>query len=395
MGMELLTAIATTSPKSGGTASNTDQNAQGFSALLQKAKPADPLAAAIFNVKTSSDVAAAPEGAINELLDSTIPDEMFMTALPAQVEHHNLPAHQLNNETSQEGHSPQASIAHSVSSTNVAEKDPLASSILASIHMGKSMERPGPASMEASLDSQAMRTVLENASKMINEGSVAASASPTRESVTLEIAYPKVDPSAEYARLRAGEDLSVREAKQGESALRAEIPAIIGQASPPQGSTALSPQGLSAQPPHSVMLQVPVTSQEWGKALSQQLINFSMRGAQEVELHLNPVELGPLSISLKVNELQANAHFVSHSSLVRQALEQAIPQLRETLSEQGIQLGEASVGQQHRQQFAEQGQSGKTVNVSDTRTLPEAEAETDSQTVSYILPGNSQISTYA
>ena len=43
---------------------------------------------------------------------------------------------------------------------------------------------------------------------------------------------------------------------------------------------------------------------------------------------------------------------------VRQVVEQAIPQLREALAEQGISLGETSVGEQHNsneQAFAEKG----------------------------------------
>ena len=67
-----------------------------------------------------------------------------------------------------------------------------------------------------------------------------------------------------------------------------------------------------------------------------------------------------MSITLNVNEhLQATAHFSSHSGQVRSALEQGIAQLRESMAQQGISLGETSVGEQRQQGFgqSEAGQS--------------------------------------
>ncbi|MDR5906050.1 flagellar hook-length control protein FliK [Franzmannia qiaohouensis] len=110
-----------------------------------------------------------------------------------------------------------------------------------------------------------------------------------------------------------------------------------------QGTTA-SPQPLG-QPPASAALSAPVASQQWQQQLGQQLVNLSQRGDQRVELRLNPAELGPLSVSLKLGENGAQAQFLSAHAQVRVALEQAIPQLREALEEQGISLSEATVGE--------------------------------------------------
>ncbi|MBF8222266.1 flagellar hook-length control protein FliK [Halomonas sp. 328] len=92
-------------------------------------------------------------------------------------------------------------------------------------------------------------------------------------------------------------------------------------------------------------LTAPLASQAWEQQLGQQLVSLGQRGGQ-VELHLNPAELGPLSVSLKLGDQGAQAQFLSAHAPVRQAVEQALPQLREALAEQGIQLGEASVGEQ-------------------------------------------------
>ncbi|WP_373332610.1 flagellar hook-length control protein FliK [Thiopseudomonas alkaliphila] len=98
----------------------------------------------------------------------------------------------------------------------------------------------------------------------------------------------------------------------------------------------------------STVLSAPVATQAWQQQLGQHMIGLAMRGEQHLELHLNPAELGPLQISLKLAEQGAQAHFISANSAVRHAIEQALPQLREALSEQGISLGETSVdAQQH------------------------------------------------
>lgn len=96
-------------------------------------------------------------------------------------------------------------------------------------------------------------------------------------------------------------------------------------------------------------LQAPVGSTPWQNELGQQLIRFSQRGDHQIELHLHPKDLGPLQISLHVNDQVAQAHFFATHAQVRDAVQQAIPQLREALAGQGIALGEAMVGQQQQQ----------------------------------------------
>ncbi|MBL1270116.1 MAG: flagellar hook-length control protein FliK [Halomonas sp.] len=117
------------------------------------------------------------------------------------------------------------------------------------------------------------------------------------------------------------------------------------------GSPAASSQSVQALAPAvtptAATLATPVTSPAWSQQLGQQLVQISKRGGeQHVQMQLNPAELGPLSISLKFGEQGAQAHFLSAHAQVRQVLEQAIPQLREALAEQGISLGDTSVGEQ-------------------------------------------------
>ncbi len=122
------------------------------------------------------------------------------------------------------------------------------------------------------------------------------------------------------------------------------------QTTPQPGGTAT--QAMPAPPtPAQASLPSPVQSQAWTGQLGQQLVQFARQGGeQQIEMRLNPAELGPLSVTLKMTEQGAQAQFLSAHAQVRQVLEQAIPQLREALAEQGISLGETSVGEQRHQE---------------------------------------------
>ncbi|HIK75927.1 MAG TPA: hypothetical protein EYG00_14695 [Alcanivorax sp.] len=127
---------------------------------------------------------------------------------------------------------------------------------------------------------------------------------------------------------------------------------VLGATGAATGQTGAA--GGTASPATAFTLQAPVASAPWQQQLGQQMVGLAQRGDQQMELHLNPRELGPLSVSLKLDDQGAQAHFFSSHSTVRGAVEQAIPQLREALAEQGIALGEAMVGE-HRQGFAGNG----------------------------------------
>jgi flagellar hook-length control protein FliK len=128
-----------------------------------------------------------------------------------------------------------------------------------------------------------------------------------------------------------------------------------------------------------------VGSNEWGKALSQQVVHMGNAGQQVAELQLNPPGLGPLKVTLSMNDQQIQAMFVSAHSSVRAAVEAALPQLRATLAESGISLGNTSVGAESQQQTAfTNGQDGqrergayRPAGMADTAPLLQARTATE------------------
>lgn len=119
-------------------------------------------------------------------------------------------------------------------------------------------------------------------------------------------------------------------------------------------AAAAAPGATGAATPAAVatpLLTPEVGDGQWGKALGQQLVHMGKAGQQVAELQLNPPGLGPLKVTLSMDEHQIQAMFVSTHSSVRAAVEAALPQLRATLADNGINLGNTSVSD-HSQQSA-------------------------------------------
>jgi flagellar hook-length control protein FliK len=102
----------------------------------------------------------------------------------------------------------------------------------------------------------------------------------------------------------------------------------------------------SAPPlPHAAanMLAPSVGTTAWGQALSDKLIWMTTGALQTASLTLNPPDLGPLQIVLNLTHDQATASFFATQPEVRQALEAALPKLREMMHQAGIQLGQTTI----------------------------------------------------
>ncbi len=86
-----------------------------------------------------------------------------------------------------------------------------------------------------------------------------------------------------------------------------------------------------------------VGSPAWDQQLGQKVIWMAAGGLESATLTLNPPDLGPLQVVLSVSNDQASVSFTSNQAEVRQALEAALPKLRDMMSEAGLSLGNANV----------------------------------------------------
>ncbi len=94
-------------------------------------------------------------------------------------------------------------------------------------------------------------------------------------------------------------------------------------------------------------IAAPFGSAAWNSEFTQKISWMTHSKLDQVaELHLNPPNLGPLDVVLKISDNQATAMFSSPHLAVREAVESAMPKLRELLADNGITLGNTSVSDQ-------------------------------------------------
>ena len=150
-------------------------------------------------------------------------------------------------------------------------------------------------------------------------------------------------------------------ASQPETGAQVASPGISLSATAPTVHTQAAPANPAAPAaPSQAALTPEVGSGEWGQVLGRQMLHMGKAGEQVAELQLNPPGLGPLKVTLSMNDNQVQAFFVSAHSSVRAAVEAALPQLRSTLADSGISLGNTSVDSGGQQQAAfAQGQDSR------------------------------------
>jgi flagellar hook-length control protein FliK len=108
-------------------------------------------------------------------------------------------------------------------------------------------------------------------------------------------------------------------------------------------------------------LSAQVGTKAWDNQVGQKIVWMVAGGDQSASLTLNPPDLGPMQVVLNVSGDQASVAFSSNQQEVRQALENAMPRLREMMGESGIALGSATVNAgmpDQRQAQGEQAGSG-------------------------------------
>ncbi|MCL2644199.1 MAG: flagellar hook-length control protein FliK [Betaproteobacteria bacterium] len=81
----------------------------------------------------------------------------------------------------------------------------------------------------------------------------------------------------------------------------------------------------------------------WAEEVGNRVMWMLGRAQSRAELILTPPLLGKVEVSIHLNGDQSTAQFFASSQSAREALEQAMPRLRELLAQAGINLGEANV----------------------------------------------------
>ena len=158
------------------------------------------------------------------------------------------------------------------------------------------------------------------------------------------IAEAAITASNSAAAISAVAGLQNSEAKALE---RVALPASSGDVSALVGSQAAQAGAASTALPETLTVQVatPTDAPEFREALGVQVSLLARDGVQSAELHLNPAEMGPISVHIVMDGAQARVDFGADSANTRELIESGLPELAAALRDAGFTLAGGGVSQ--------------------------------------------------
>jgi len=97
--------------------------------------------------------------------------------------------------------------------------------------------------------------------------------------------------------------------------------------------------------PLAVAVATPVHDPAFAQTLGVQLSVLARDGVQHAELHLNPADMGPVSVKIAMEGTQARVDFGADLAATRHAIEAGIPELASALRDAGFTLAGGGVSQ--------------------------------------------------
>ena len=103
----------------------------------------------------------------------------------------------------------------------------------------------------------------------------------------------------------------------------------------------------------------------WAQGMGKQILWMANQNISSAEIRLNPAHLGPIEVRLDISDDQINVALSSRHANVREAMEMALPKLREMFDSNGLSLADTDISHQsfaqQREQNTANGQ-GNTIN---------------------------------
>ncbi|QLG86789.1 flagellar hook-length control protein FliK [Chitinibacter bivalviorum] len=159
------------------------------------------------------------------------------------------------------------------------------------------------------------------------------------------------------------------------------------QSTTAQMTTAAAHAASNAVASHYV--ETPVQDARWGDAVAQRVSMMLSKQEQQIEMQLNPPNLGPMEVRLNLGNEQASVIFTSQHAAVREALAAATPKLTALLADQGIVLQNVQVASdslhQHQQNQHQQQQANSFELGSQTARFGGVNASLGSQTIERVV----------
>lgn len=108
------------------------------------------------------------------------------------------------------------------------------------------------------------------------------------------------------------------------------------------GTGAVAPASAQGAMP-AVALHTPLGQADWDQALGERIQWLASQNVQGAQVKLNPANLGPMEVRIQMHNDQATVHFSSQHAVVRDALEAALPRLRDMFEASGVELVDVDI----------------------------------------------------
>jgi flagellar hook-length control protein FliK len=136
-----------------------------------------------------------------------------------------------------------------------------------------------------------------------------------------------------------------------ESALPLAAPAMVG-------TLPAAPLAAPGAAPLHIEVAAPVQDSRFTETFALQVSKLAHDGVRHAVLHLNPAEMGPISVQIALDGQQAQIHFGCDSAQTRGIVESGLPLLAASLREAGLTLSGGGVSQHAPEQRQESNPGG-------------------------------------
>lgn len=184
--------------------------------------------------------------------------------------------------------------------------------------------------------------------------------------VSIPVAAAKAYPVSVDALARIETQAAANDAMPLDTPAPVSAPAAVPLFALPEPARTVAP------PPAVIDLRLPQASQQ----IAETVVWNVGKGLNEVQIRVNPEDLGPLEVHLKLDGDKVAVRFDAADASVRDVVQTSLPQLATLLSARGLQLDQAQVFQQDRGQPQAQptphaeGQSERESEDDDLRPAP-------------------------
>ena len=140
---------------------------------------------------------------------------------------------------------------------------------------------------------------------------------------------------------------------------------------------------------------IAIYRKDFANAVKDKVMVMINQKIQQVEIQLDPPEMGNIHVKVNLQNEQAAVQFVVQNQQAKDALEQNMNKLREMLSQSGVDVGDANIEQRQASEQNEQGFNQTTNNGTSAESAEDNFGENDSAVLDVVKASSTGVDYYA